>query len=199
MNTRSLGAWLILCLAVVACGSSSGGSPAPTESAPNEPPSPISTAASPIATPTAISSHEADVCLGRERALGWDRVPPIVRRLGDAWMGSDRASRLRILEEIWAEDGVYVNAFDEEPVVGRQAVADYMAFGMADNYLEITDWKPIYMHNDRVQVRWRDCCPNGTLLLTGTEYGELDSDGRFSRVTSFWDHYIEETAAEACG
>jgi hypothetical protein len=175
---------------VVACGPSAGGSPAPAGSSSNEHVS---------STGTPQLSPQADFCVGREQALGWDRVPPIVRRLGDAWMAPDRPATLTVLEEIWAEDGVYVNAFDEEPVVGRQAVADYMAFGMADNYLEITDWKPIYMHNDRVQVRWRDCCPNGTLLLTGTEYGELDSDGRFSRVTSFWDHYIEEVAADACG
>ena len=184
MNTRGVPAFFVLSLTLVACGS-----PAPATSSPNEP---ISSAA------TAHPGAEAGVCVGRERALGWDRVPPIIRRLGDAWMAPDQPTRLAILEEIWAEDGVYVNAFDEGLVVGRQAVADYMT-GLADNYLEITDWKPIYLHNDRAQIRWRDCCPNGTIVLTGTEYGEFDSDGRFSRVTSFWDHYVEEVAAVACG
>jgi hypothetical protein len=185
MNTRVLAAVFVLGLTVVACGS-----PPPAASSPTEPRS---------STGTAHPSAEADFCVGRERALGWDRVPPIIRRLGDAWMAPDQPTRLAVLKEIWADGGVYVNAFDEGLVVGRQAVADYMAFGMADNYLEITDWKPIYLHNDRVQIRWRDCCPNGTILLTGTEYGEFDSDGRFSRVTSFWDHDIEEVAADACG
>jgi hypothetical protein len=185
MNTRGPAAIFVLSLTLVACGA-----PVPAASTPSEPIS---------STGAARPSAEADVCVGREQALGWDRVPPIIRRLGDAWMAPDQPTTLAILEEIWAEDGVYVNAFDEEPVVGRQAVAAYMAFGMADNYLEITDWKPIYLHNDRVQIRWRDCCPNGTILLTGTEYGEFDSDGRFSRVTSFWDQYIEEIAADACG
>ena len=189
MNTRGLAACLVLSLAVVACGPSAGASPAPAGSSNGQ------TSSAGTGQPTPL----ADFCVGREQALGWDQVPPIVRRLGEAWMARDRATTLGVLEEIWAEDGVYVNAFDEAPVVGRQAVADYMAFGMADNYLEITDWKPIYLHNDRVQIRWRDCCPNGTILLTGTEYGEFDSDGRFSRVTSFWDHYIEEVAADACG
>jgi hypothetical protein len=195
---RALAACLALSLTVVACGLSPGGSPAPAESAPNEPSSPSSTAASSTAAHMPSPSHEADVCVGREQALGWDSVPTIVRRLGDAWMAPDQATRRAILEEIWAEDGIYVNAFDDQPVVGRQAVADYMAFGLAENYIEITDWKPIYLHNDRVQIRWRDCCPNGTLLLTGTEYGEFDANGRFSRVTSFWDHRIDEIASEAC-
>ena len=185
MNTRRLAAFFALSLTLVACGSL-----VPAESSPNEPMS---------STGTAHPSIEADFCVGRERALGWDRVPPIIRRLGDAWMASNQPSRLAVLEEIWADDGVYVNAFDEGLVVGRQAVADYMAFGMADNYLEVTDWKPIYLHNERVQIRWRDCCLDGTILLTGTEYGEFDSDGRFSRVTSFWDHDVEEVAANACG
>jgi len=114
-------------------------------------------------------------------------------------MAPDQSTRLAILDEIWAEDALYVNAFDDAPVIGRQAVADYMAFGLADNYLEITKWDPIYLHNNRVMIPWRDCCPNGTVLLTGTEVGEFDAQGRYSRVTSFWDHYIEEVAAEACG
>ena len=185
MNSRRLAAFFVLSLAVVACGS-----PPPAASSLNE---------SISSTGTAQQSPAADFCGGREQALGWDRVPPIIRRLGDAWMAPDQPTRLAVLEEIWADDGVDVNAFDERLVVGRQAVADYMAFGMADNYLEITDWKPIYLHNDRVQIRWRDCCPNGTVLLTGTEYGEFDSAGRFSRVTSFWDHNVEEAAADACG
>ena len=185
MNKCAAALIVLHCVTVVACSS-----PATPEGSPDQQ---VSSAAS------VGPSSEAEICVGREQALGWDRVPPIIRRLGDAWMAPDRATTLAVLEEIWAADGVYVNAFDEEPMVGRQAVADYMAFGMADNYLEITDWKPIYLHNDRVQIRWRDCCPNGTILLTGTEYGEFDSDGRFSRVTSFWDAYIEEAAADACG
>jgi hypothetical protein len=139
------------------------------------------------------------MCVGREMALGWDTVPEIVRRLGDAWMAPDAATRLSILDEIWAEDGAYVNQFDEAPVVGRQAVADYMEYGMADNYLEITKWESSDMHNNRVRIQWRDCCPDGGVLLTGTEFGELDSDGRYARVTSFWDHYVAEAPDEACG
>lgn len=185
MNRRALAAFVVLPLAVIACGS-----PVPAASSPHAQMS--STAAPP-------PSPEPEICVGREQALGWDLAPPIVRRLGEAWMAPNQSTTLAILEEIWAEDGVYVNAFDEKPVVGRQALAEYMAFGMAENYLEITDWQPIYLHNDRVQIRWRDCCPNGTILLTGTEYGEFDSAGLFSRVTSFWDHYVEEAAAAACG
>jgi hypothetical protein len=184
VNTRRLAACLVLSLTVGACGLSTGGSPALTDRATNE---------------QGSAGQEADFCVGREQALGWDRVPPVVRRLGDAWMAADEPTRLAVLEAIWADDGIYVNAFDEELVVGRQAVAEYMAFGMADNYLEITDWKPIYLHNNRVQIRWRDCCPDGTILLTGTEYGEIDSGGRFTRVTSFWDHSIADVASEACG
>jgi hypothetical protein len=184
MNTRRLAGFLLVSLTVSACGLGTGESPAATDR---------ETVEQESARPQAAS------CVGREQSLGWDGAPTLVRRLGDAWMAPDEATRLAVLEEIWADDGVYVNAFDEELVVGRQAVAEYMAFGLADTYLEITDWKPIYFHNDRVQIPWRDCCPSGSILLTGTEYGEIDSAGRFSRVTSFWDHAIVEVAAEACG
>ena len=190
MNTRSLAACLGLSLAIAACGLGTEGS--------SEPGSSTGTARGSGPASGLTAGQEPDFCVGREKALGWDLVPPLVRRLGDAWMAPDEATRLAILDEVWAADGVYVNAFDEELVVGRQAVADYMAFGMADNYLEITDWKPIYFHNDRLQIRWRDCCPDGSILVTGTEYGEVDADGRFSRVTSFWDHPVRDIAAEAC-
>src|SRR5687768_3726295 len=132
--TRAPLACLALSLTLVACGLSPGPSFAPGASAPNEQPSASSTAVSATAAQQPSPSPEADICVGREQELGWEDVPPVVRRLGDAWMGADRAARLAVLEEIWAEDGVYVNAFDEQPVVGREAVADYMTFGMADNY-----------------------------------------------------------------
>lgn len=155
------------------------------------PPSPLATA-----SPAPVS----DVCNGADSAAQWSRVPEIVRRYGDAWMARSDEARLAALAEIWADAGVYVDSFMDAPVVGRQALAEHMAFGFGPGqYLEISDWTAADTHSDRMRIRWRDCCPTGALLLTGTDVGEIDADGKFSRVTSFWDHYVEEAAAEACG
>ena len=195
-NSGLVAIYLFASLAIAACGAGIATSTAPANASQTTSlPAPSPAAA--IPTPGA-TTRAADICAGREQALGWDAVPQVVRRLGDAWMAPTQTTRLAILDEIWAEQGLYVNQFDEAPVVGRAAVADYMAYGMADNYLEISAWDSADMHNDRIRIRWRDCCPEGGVLLTVTEFAELDSAGRYSRVTSFWDHYIEEVAGEAC-
>lgn len=160
------------------------------------PPSP---SPSPTPRPTASPSPASDVCNGPDTVAEWSRVPQIVRRYGDAWMADSDEARLAALDEVWADAGVYVDSFMDAPVVGRQALAEHMAFGFGlDQYIEISGWTAADMHNDRVRIRWRDCCPTGVLLLTGADFGEIDADGRFSRLTSFWDHFVEEVAAEAC-
>jgi hypothetical protein len=125
-------------------------------------------------------------------------MPDLVRKYGEAWMAPDDEARLTVLEEIWADDGEYHNSFGGI-AVGRGEFADVMAYGMGPGqYIEVSRWEASYQHNGRVLIPWRACCPTNMLLLTGTDVGEVDADGRLIRVTSFWDHYVEEAAAEAC-
>ena len=50
-----------------------------------------------------------------------------VHRYDELWAEPDAASRLAILGEIWAEDGVYVDPDGPDGVRGREAVSDLVA------------------------------------------------------------------------
>ena len=147
---------------------------------------------------TAGPAETGTGCAGAGTA-DWSIYPTVVRLWGEAWMASDEAARIEILEEVWAQDGFYVDPFVEEPVIGRDALAAHMAFGMGPGqYVEVSAWTPEDRHHDRLRIRWRHCCPSGLSLVQGTDVGEFDADGRLKRVTSFWNNEVELPADGAC-
>lgn len=130
----------------------------------------------------------------------WSLYPAIVRLWGAAWMAPDDAARRKILEAVWAVNGYYVDPYVEAPVIGREALADHMAYAMGPGqYVEVSAWTDSDVHHDRVRIRWRHCCPTGLSLLAGVDIGEIDSDRRLARVTSFWSNEVELPADAACG
>ena len=156
----------------------------------------------PSSAPTgSTASATADAgagCAGIGTA-DWSIYPAIVRLWGDAWMAPDDATRAEILEEVWAEDGFYADPYVEAPVIGREALAAHMAYGMGPGqYVEVSAWTPADRHHDRLRIRWRHCCPSGVSLLQGTDVGEIDADRRLERVTSFWNNEVELPADAAC-
>ena len=115
-------------------------------------------------------------------------------------MAPNDAARRKILNEVWAVDGHYVNPYVEAPVIGREALADHMAYGMGPGqYVVVTAWTEADEHHDRVRIRWRACCPSGLTLLEGVDIGEIASDRRLARMTSFWNNEVDLPADAACG
>lgn len=167
---------------VGASGPSTSSGPEPTRAAPAEP-----SASPPVAA-----------CAGPE--TDWSRYPDIVRLWGTAWMEPDDNARREILDEVWADDGYYVDPYVEAPVIGREALSDHMAYAMAPGqYVTVSAWTEVDVHHDRVRIRWRHCCPTGLSLVEGTDLGEIDSDRRLARVTSFWNNEVELPSDVACG
>lgn len=182
MKTRTLVAVLSAAMLAGACGSASG------------PPASIEATGPATAGP----AHAGTGCAGAE-ATDWSIYPALVRLWGEAWMAPDEATRTEVLEEVWAEDGIYVNPYVEAPVIGREALAAAMAYGMGPGqYVEVTEWSPEDQHHDRLRIRWRQCCPSGVSLVQGTDVGEIDAEGRLERVTSFWNNAVELPADVAC-
>lgn len=137
-----------------------------------------------------------DICAGRD-SFDWSYIPEAVRLYGDAWNAQNGDERREILDEVWAEDGVYVDSFAEGPAVGRSGIKFVMDFGMVpSNYIELRAWSDADWHDGWFHARWRDCCPTGAVFLEGTEIGVIDEDGRLRQVTSFWEDMIECQAAE---
>ena len=150
-----------------------------------------------VLAPDAVPSQDAG-CRGPD-ASDWSQFPTIVRKYGDAWMAIGNLDALIILNEIWAEDGYYVDPFVQAPVIGRFALSNHMSNAMAPgHYVEVKAWSADNLHHDRLWIPWRHCCPTGAILLEGDDIGEIDHDGRLSRVTSFWNNEVDLPADVAC-
>jgi hypothetical protein len=86
---------------LVACGLSTGPSAAPAEIA-----APTATA---LASPSPASpSSAAEICAGPGSAE--IDLPRVARQYLAAWNEHDTAARLRILDDIWADDATYLDA-----------------------------------------------------------------------------------------
>lgn len=177
-----------LCTILIGC---SAGVPATTSpsgalvSAPASPaPSPDPTG-SPAPSPSAGSV--ARICAEPEGAA--INLPWVVRRYVAAWSEHDAAARLRLLEEIWADDGRYVESPGpaQAPVLGRAAMSDLIAQnqGSRGDWFEPRAWHEGYAHHDLLVMPWRHCTADGQSGVIGTDYAELDADGRIGLAVGF--------------
>ena len=140
-----------------------------------------------------------EVCVG-PTSFDWSALPEIVRLYAAAWNEPDKVKRDPILDRIWTEESVFVASHDDAPSVGRVEFEFGIDYGMGPgNYIEASAWSGVEMHNGWFHARWRDCCPDGTVLLEGTDVGKVDGSGRIERVTSFWREAVELPADAACG
>ena len=178
MNTRRLAGWIVLPLTIAACGLGAGGSPAPPAASPDS-----------TVAPTAGSSPRgsAELCVGRG-SVAID-LPLAARRYLAAWNERDAESRMRILDDIWADDATYLDPADlvDGSVVGRTNMSDLIAHnqGPEGTWFEPRAWHEGYAHHDLLVMPWRHCAPNGPTGVIGTDYAELDAQGRMILAVGF--------------
>jgi uncharacterized protein YndB with AHSA1/START domain len=103
-----------------------------------------------------------------------------------AWAERDPLARRRLLEQCWAEDGVFQDAMGYAE--GLDELDDYIATAQrfAPNVVMTNDGTPSRSHGF-VNHRWRMIGPDGTTMMTGTNTLELTDDGRIRSVIGFWD------------
>ncbi len=110
-----------------------------------------------------------------------------VRRYGEAWAEGDAARRLAQLAEIWADEGVYVDAEIPEGVKGREALSAHISESFKElPGLAITATTEVAALGDRAWYRWSATAANEE-PFTGTDFIEFAPDGRITRVTNFFD------------
>jgi uncharacterized protein YndB with AHSA1/START domain len=104
-----------------------------------------------------------------------------------AWTESDPARRESLIEEAWAEDSAFVDPFCS--VRGRAALSRHIAGVMrtAPPGTRLVRGGPVEQCHGHVRFAWRAERPDGVAFATGMNFGDLSSDGRFSRVIGFWD------------
>jgi hypothetical protein len=178
MNTRRLAACHVLSLTLAACGLSAGGPPAAPAANPDSTASP---------TPSPSPSELAELCVGPESA-GID-LPQVVRQYLAAWNEHDAEARVRILDDIWADDATYLESpgLADGPVLGREEMSDLIAQnqGPEGTWFEPRAWHEGYAHHDLLVMPWRQCTPHGPTGVIGTDYAELDAQGRMTQAVGF--------------
>jgi hypothetical protein len=141
-----------------------------------------------LASPDPASSRPAaEICAGPDSAD--IDLPRVARQYLAAWNEHDASARLRILEDIWAEDATYIDApgLADAPVTDRIAMADHIGRnqGPVGSWFEPRAWFESYAHHGLLLMPWRHCAPDGTPGILGTDYAELDAAGRIVLAVGF--------------
>jgi hypothetical protein len=102
-----------------------------------------------------------------------------------AWNTVDRAQRDRLLERVWAPDGVYS---DPNPTltVGRPALSDTIAALQRRYPGARFRCSAPQIHHRSMRVTWVFLRPDKTEIANGVDFHELAADGRIRRVTGFF-------------
>jgi hypothetical protein len=109
-----------------------------------------------------------------------------VARYCGAWGEKDSATRDRVLAEVWATDGVYV---DQAPTQydGRAALSAGIDTFQRGRFSGATiRCSGVQSHHGYVRFTWTIVGPNGATMLEGMDFGELDADGRIKRIVGFF-------------
>jgi hypothetical protein len=112
---------------------------------------------------------------------------------GAAWLATDEAERLALLETAWAPHAVYCDPVDR--ITGRQALSVHIATtqAMLDGGLVEVTSEPV-RHHDSAFFRWTMTDKAGATVLSGWDVVQLDDTGRIARLTGFFDQDTERRA-----
>jgi len=112
-------------------------------------------------------------------------VEKTVEWYGRAWQEPDPAERRRLLDACWADDGVYCDPTAR--VRGRAGLAEHIG-GFQEQFagcrIELTTAPD--EHDGYVRFGWRIVRDGGDQVSEGTDFGELDDDGRLRRIVGFF-------------
>jgi hypothetical protein len=108
-----------------------------------------------------------------------------VTRYMAAWNEADAAIRQTLLEQCWADDGVYVDPNVE--LAGRQQLSQHIAKVQATRPgARVEFMSGIDIHHHVVRFLWRLVRPDGTVGDTSIDFGEIGPDGRLTKIIGFF-------------
>ena len=102
-----------------------------------------------------------------------------------AWNEPDAATRHALLEQCWADGGVYVDPNAE--LTGRDVLSQHIAKVQASRpgaRLEFMSGCDI--HHNVLRFEWRLVRVDGTCGDTSVDFGEIGSDGRLVKMIGFF-------------
>jgi hypothetical protein len=117
-------------------------------------------------------------------------VESVVTTYDSAWRETDAERRLALLEQAWADDGVYQDPTAR--VEGREALVAHIGTVMeqfAGHTIELTSG--VDSHGQVLRFSWVMRDPNGNAILEGMDFGQLADDGRLAGITGFFGPFPE--------
>jgi hypothetical protein len=102
-----------------------------------------------------------------------------------AWHERDEAARRRLLEESWADDGVYTDP--NATVEGRDALIEaIVTFHEQRPDVRIEVRSRVDAFGSQFRFAWATVDGAGTVLREGVDFGQLDGDGRIALIVGFF-------------
>jgi hypothetical protein len=102
-----------------------------------------------------------------------------------AWNEADAAIRQTLLEQCWAEDGVYVDP--NVQLAGREQLLQHIAKVQATRPgARLEFMSGIEIHHHVVRFLWRLVRADGTVGDTSIDFGEIGPDGRLTKNTGLF-------------
>jgi uncharacterized protein YndB with AHSA1/START domain len=113
-------------------------------------------------------------------------LPAVMKAYLGAWNESNPEQREKYLAECWSDSGVYRDCFTH--VEGRSPLDETIGMArmmQADSYLAFRG-SPHLSHG-HVFFAWEVKHSSGSVMATGTSFGQLSIKGQFLSVVGFWD------------
>ena len=114
-----------------------------------------------------------------------DKTIEIVTKYMAAWNEADAARRNALLEQCWADGGIYVDPGVE--LAGRDALTMHIAkmqAGRPGARLEFMSG--VDVHHRVLRFLWRLVRADGTFGDTSIDVGEIGPDGRLIKMVGFF-------------
>lgn len=126
----------------------------------------------------------APVAWAQNRAPTAD-IDALVKTYTQAWRETDVVKREKLLEKIWAPNGIYIDS--QSTIKGRQKLSEYMGLVMQMNPSNRTvELSTVESRDGVFRFAWRSVMPDGTVHNEGMDFGELDGNGRIRRLVIFF-------------
>lgn len=114
-----------------------------------------------------------------------ETVAKIVEAYGAAWLEEESAARRALLDICWSANGTYQDPTAD--VTGRAALCALIG----DCQKEMPGVQVILtsaadVHHGKLRFTWKLVDANGDQLRDGVDFGELDEDGRLSKIVGFF-------------
>lgn len=108
-----------------------------------------------------------------------------VAAYAEAWTGTDDATLRQLLEECWADKGVYCDPLNVAS--GREAVIEHIA-GFSRRFpghtIKVTTGTDT--HDGFGRFGWEMSGPDGQLVTDGVDFVIFGPDGRIARIVGFF-------------